>query len=75
MRTTQRVGTGLFVAVVAAALGFGGRTAAGASADAPAACSSPGQACVVTAQCIQTCFPYGGRCSTLVGGGCCVCNR
>lgn len=74
MRTTRKVGTGMFVVMVAAALGFGGRTAA-ASAREAATCSSPGQACVVTAQCIQTCFPYGGRCSTLVGGGCCVCNR
>ncbi len=74
MRTTRKITTGMFAAVVAAALGFGGRTAA-ASTDARADCSVPGQACVVTAQCIQTCFPYGGRCSTLVGGGCCVCNR
>jgi hypothetical protein len=74
MRTTQRIGSAALVAGVAAALVFGGRTAA-ASAGAPAECSSPGQACVVTVQCIQTCFPYGGRCSTLVGAGCCVCNR
>lgn len=74
MRTARKVGTGMFVALVAAALGFGGRTAV-ASTGARADCSVPGQACVVTAQCIQTCFPYGGRCSTLVGGGCCICNR
>ncbi len=74
MRTTRKVGTGMFVALVAAALGFGGRTAV-AAPDVQAECSSPGQACVVTAECIKTCFPYGGRCSTLVGGGCCVCNR
>lgn len=74
MRTKWRIGAGLYAAAVGAALAFGGGTAMASTRDT-AACSSPGQACVVTAQCIQTCFPYGGRCSTLVGGGCCVCNR
>ncbi len=74
MRKTRKIGTGVFAAAVAAALAFGGGTAM-ASTRAEAACSNPAGACVVTAQCIQYCFPYGGRCSTLVGGGCCVCNR
>ncbi|HEX7240887.1 MAG TPA: hypothetical protein VF263_11510 [Longimicrobiaceae bacterium] len=75
MRKTRKIGTGVFAAAVAAALAFGGGTAA-ASTRAEAACSNPAAACVVTVQCIEYCFPYGGRCSKLVGtDGCCVCNR
>ncbi len=58
-------------AAVAAALGWGGTTALAAPRDT-AACFDPDAACMVSAQCIGYCFPYGGRCGS---GGCCVCNR
>lgn len=73
MQPTWKIAAGVYTTIAGAALAMGGGTAA--SAQGAAECGSPGAACVVAAQCVQHCFPYGGRCSTVVGGGCCVCNR
>lgn len=75
MKTTRKIGSGVFAVLVAAALGFGAHEALAGVRDAGCASPSIGT-CGTRAQCLKNCadaFPdsfVNGWCS----GGCCYCE-
>lgn len=73
--TWAKARAAIFGAGVAGALAMGG-SAVAAEPRETVECYNPAAACVTPAECIQFCFPRGGRCNAALGqSGCCACNR